>query len=219
MAGYASMIVIKNRDNVQSETPILEALGLTHFSYAEEANLDEVYQPKDNSVSIAFFKDYIIICDDFRFTDLFFTHDASDEEESLVEIFPTSDILSVCFMGNIDFKGYAIIKKGEKIRFKTTDDSSVIIAAQKKVDKEQKEELAIFEYPDFEFMAKMVLHATGLDLESDDAHVLYDNYTFKKYIPVSSENFEEEEDDDDDSENVEAEAKSDSGKPWWQFWK
>jgi hypothetical protein len=217
MAGYASIIVIKNKDNVHSEIPIFEALGLTSFSYSEEANLDEVYQPKDNSVSIAFFKDYIIICDDFRFTDLFFTHEASEEEESLLELFPNSDMLSVCFMGNIDFKGYAIIKKGHKIRFKTTDDSSGIIAVQKKMDDEQKEELAIFEYPDFEFMTKIVLHSTGLDLESDDAHVLYDNYTFKKYIPVSSEDFDEE--DEDDADNVEAEAKSDSGKPWWQFWK
>ena len=221
MGWYVSMIVIKNTDEIQDENQILEALDLSHFKYSEEVNMNEVFHPRDNSVSIGFHDDFIIICDDFRFTDLFFTQSTSDVEEALIELFPTSNILSICYMSNIDFKGYAVIKNGEKVRFKTNEESDNEDTSQNMMGDIPKEELMIFEDKDFEFISQMVNKVLGLDLESDEANVLYDDYIFKKYIPVQSQNDNDDFDEEfeDDSDDIQPNAKSDSAKPWWQFWK
>lgn len=217
MGRYVSMIVIKNNDNVRNDNAILEALKASEFQLSEEANLEEVFQPKDDSINIAFFGDYILICDDFRFTDLFFSDVLCDEEEALINIFPNSDILSICSMGNLDFKGYALIKKGQKSHYKTSDVMDFYEAVKGNITKE---ELMIFENTDFQFASKMIHQTLGLDLEAPTHEALFKDYLFKKYIPTQLVDDDEEDlEDEDESEDVQPNAQSDSEKTWWQFWK
>lgn len=217
------MIVIKDTKTVRNDEVILEALGVADFQPSEDMNLEEVFQPKDDSVNIACFEDYTIICDDFRYTDLFFSDILCDEEEALVSMFPHATILSICSMGNLNFKGYAVIQNGEKSRYKTSDEMDFYEAEKGNITKN---ELSIFENSDFDFVSKMLKEIMGLDLEDEASSPLFSDYLFKKYRPnpiVEEQDDEEDYDDDEDSEEgeeeVKANAQSDSEKTWWQFWK
>jgi hypothetical protein len=119
MSWKASMLIIENKNNFSNNEHLLDVLGLTGFAYTEDTDLDSSLWPGDESISIGYYNDNIIVCDDCLILDDFISDQQTEREKLLTNLFPNSEILAVACTGTTNFHGYAFIKNGKKLRVKS----------------------------------------------------------------------------------------------------
>lgn len=209
MGWNASMIIIQNPENFSDEKSLLSSLGLDNYNFVEQTVLDECIYPNDDSISIGYYNNSIIICEGLKLMDAFITDVISYKERQLISLFPDSEILAIACISTINFHAYSLIDGGYKVRLKSIDadhgktfDSGDLL----------KEEIEIFEksvvengvnywkfeelpnelftedqmLEDFTFgVSKRLL---GVKLDIDEGDLLFFEVPFRKYQPNSSAN-------------------------------
>lgn len=121
MGWKASMIIIQNLENFSDEQILLSSLGLDNYKFVEQTVLDECIYPDDESISIGYYNNSIIICDGFKLMDAFITDVITYKERQLISIFPESEILAVACLSTINLHAYSLLKRGHKVRLKSID--------------------------------------------------------------------------------------------------
>ena len=119
MGWKASMIIIQNKSGFNDDKLLLDVLGLSNYVYEEDTVLDRCIWPGDDSINIGYFNNNIIICDDCQIIDDLITDKVSQREKDLIELFPSSEILSVACISTTNYHGYCLIKGGKKVRGKS----------------------------------------------------------------------------------------------------
>ncbi|MEI9957043.1 MAG: hypothetical protein WDM90_12250 [Ferruginibacter sp.] len=203
MGFKVSMIIIQNPKNFNTETLLLKTLGFTDFIYKEDTTFDECMFPGDESVSIGYYNNNIIICDDCQVIDNFISDTLSETEKKIVALFPTSEILSTACISTTNYHGYSLTKSGNKVRTKSLNaddgfyfDFGELIEEEKLIYSNSeivdgKRIWKIEELPndifledqmmeDFTFgVAKRLL---GVRIDNEEAEELLDDTTFRKYV-------------------------------------
>jgi len=119
MSWKVSMVIIENSSKEKQDEKILRALGWNHFALKEETTLSENLSKRDGTISIGYYNNAIVICDDYKFSKAFCTNDyETKEEKALCEVFPNKEILSINCNGTHNAHGYSLTKNGKKQRFK-----------------------------------------------------------------------------------------------------
>src|SRR5688572_19455687 len=121
MGWKGSMIIIQNPENFTDENKLLSSLGFDNYEFAENSSLDETLFTDDKSVSIGFYNNSIIVCEGFQIIESFINDVVTYKERQLINLFPNSEILSVAFLSTVNFHGYALLNKGQKVRIKSID--------------------------------------------------------------------------------------------------
>ena len=122
MGWKSSLIIIENKDNFTDESEILKALGKSEYEFDRELTLDECIYPNDKSINIGYYNGNIIISDDYQLTKSSLERadnlNLTKEEKKLVELFPTSEIVTVACHSAVNYHGYSLIENGTKKRLK-----------------------------------------------------------------------------------------------------
>lgn len=122
MGWKASLIIIENCSNFAEDNQILKALGKANFIFHSKVTLEECIHPNDKSINIGYYKNNIIICDDYQVTADSLERAKglalTKEEQQLVTIFPDSEIITVACHSVVNYHSYSIIEKGVKKRLK-----------------------------------------------------------------------------------------------------
>ena len=131
MCFKASMIIIHRPLRSPAEEEILGYLDLNGLEFRETTTMENCIYPSDRSISIGYYNNNIIICEDYLLTGhLEVTNDPSalaPYEQTLSSLFPGSEILTVACHGSVNYHLYSLVKNGEKIRFKRVIASGPIL--------------------------------------------------------------------------------------------
>jgi hypothetical protein len=203
MGWNVSMIIIQNPNNSRDENLLLKLLGLENFKYVEETNLDLSLLPGDESISIGYYNNCIIVCDDAQIIDNFLSDEVSEIESELMNTFPNSEILSVACISATNYHGYSLSRNQKKLRIKSLnyedgfyydsgeqiEEEKLIYAKSELIDgiriwKEEELPDDYFEenqmMEDFTFgVAKRLL---GVKIDNDEADELLYNTPFRKFV-------------------------------------
>lgn len=122
MGWNTSLIIIENKENYSNEMELLKSLGFDDFEQIKNTTFDEILNPNDNQIGIGYYDGNLIICDGYLLT----TKSLEDSknlslaeyEQTLVKIFPKSEIVTVSCVSSVNFHGYSLIQNGEKKRLK-----------------------------------------------------------------------------------------------------
>ncbi|WP_298895714.1 hypothetical protein [uncultured Psychroserpens sp.] len=142
MGWKSSLIIIENKENFADESAILKAIGKSEYEFDRESTLDECIYPNDKSINIGYFNGNIIICDDYQLTtnsleradELILTK----EEQKLVDLFPTSEIVTVACHSAVNYHGYSLIESGVKKRLKIITSDTPRIEFGERIEEEIK---------------------------------------------------------------------------------
>lgn len=115
------MIIIQNPENFSDEKSLLSSLGLDNYNFVEQTVLDECIYPNDDSISIGYYNNSIIICEGLKLMDAFITDVISYKERKLISLFPDSEILAIACISTSNFHAYSLIDGGYKVRLKSID--------------------------------------------------------------------------------------------------
>ena len=122
MGWKSSLIIIENKENFTDENEILKALGKSEYEFDRELTLEECIYPNDKSINIGYYNGNIIISDDYQLTTNSLERadklNLTEEEKNLVELFPTSEIVTVACHSAVNYHGYSLIENGIKKRLK-----------------------------------------------------------------------------------------------------
>ncbi|NQX85593.1 MAG: hypothetical protein HRT67_06770 [Flavobacteriaceae bacterium] len=122
MGWKSSLIIIENKEDFTDESEILKALGKSEYEFDEELTLDECIYTNDKSINIGYYNGNIIISDDYQLTtnslEIADKLKMTEEENRLVELFPTSEIVTVACHSAVNYHGYSVIENGIKKRLK-----------------------------------------------------------------------------------------------------
>jgi hypothetical protein len=198
MGHKISTIIIDNVDNIQDDATILEKLGLTDFLKTGATTFHKSNGPLDNSINIGFYQNFIIINDDFRFTESFFNDKESDIELKFRELFPKSKILNACYLSVNYFQGYILIENGKRLRGQTNEEEygfSENFKALREFGVISEKEKAIFNLSDEEFISEIIKHIMGIEIYDKDEAI--NDVVFNKY-QNEDEEYEEDDWEDDD---------------------
>ncbi len=142
MGWKASMIIIENRDNFGDNQMILKTLGTGEYAFEKEWSLEECIQPGDRSVSIGYYNNNIIICDDYQITSDSLEGaknlDLTQTEQKLCTLFPASEIITVSCHSAINYHGYSVIENGIKKRLKVISSETPKVEFGQRVPEEEK---------------------------------------------------------------------------------
>ncbi|MBP6688199.1 MAG: hypothetical protein KA160_10110 [Lacibacter sp.] len=203
MGWNGSMIIIQNPENFNDENKLLSALGFDNYELAENTSLDESLFTDDRSVSIGYFNNSIVFCEGFQIIDSFISDVVTYKERQLISLFPNSEILSVAFLSTVNFHGYALLDKGQKVRIKSIDadhgktlDAGDILAEEAIVYNQGTAENGTIYWvyenlPDSRFEENQLLEdfsfevakrLLGVRLDTDEGDQLMFETPFKKYL-------------------------------------
>jgi hypothetical protein len=228
MCFKASMIIIHRPFRAVQEEVLLRYLNFNDLEFRETTTMESCIYPGDKSISIGYYNDNIIICEDYLLTsNLEVTDDPSSlagYEEALSDVFPDSEILTVACHASVNYHLYSLVKNGEKLRFKRVIASSPILEYGRRLAEEELiyaesrviEGKRLFEnrkedhhnhaitedqlMEDFAFgVAKRHL---GVKISSGQENALMERTPFKKYVKAPSL-----------SRKPAATLRS-----WWRFW-
>jgi hypothetical protein len=125
------MIIVHRPSRAVQEEMLLRLLDFNDLEYRETTTMESCIFPGDKSISIGYYNDNIIICEDYLLTsNLEVTDDPASlagYEQALSGIFPGSEILTVACHGSVNYHLYSLVKNGEKLRFKRVIASSPIL--------------------------------------------------------------------------------------------
>ena len=203
MSFKLSALVIENPSKTKNDKAILNALGWRQFSLVEETTFAACMLPRDGSISIGYYNNAIVICEDLQFSRPFCTNDYTTEEElALSKLFPNQEILSLNCYGTNNSHGYSLTKDGKKLRYK------FVMHSFPKCEggEELKEELAIYKQaiskennvykwkfdnlPDSEFLEDQLMEEftfkvgkrlLGVEIGTGEDEELMSNTVFRKY--------------------------------------
>ena len=225
--GYnISTTIIENLDKIQDDRFILDKLGLSHFVYIGKTIHSESTRPLDDSLSVAFYKNYILINDDFRFTESIYSIEQSDIESKMIDLFPKSKILNVCCISSNGFQAFHLIKNGKRLRYKTTGDNygfSEKFNPLLEYGLIPNEEKTIFNLTDSDFVNGITKCIMGFELENEEDIF---SIQFNKFQSEDYEKYEDWENEDIDdiifnnnAASIDSEKREFTIKKWWQFWR
>jgi len=118
--GWTLSSIIINPVTAFNAENLLGKLGFENLTEVEAKSYDVVMYPDKETVYIGNYKDNLIICAD-NLPLNFFDRSLSDTEKILIDYFPNAEISAVSLQSAINHFGFAVIKKGEKIRVKAGD--------------------------------------------------------------------------------------------------
>jgi len=131
MCFKASMIIIHRPYRVVQEDVLLRHLNFNDLEFRGTTTMENCIYPGDKSISVGYYNNNIIICEDYLLTGhLEVTDDPvslAGYEEVLSAIFPGSEILTVACHASVNYHLYSLVKNGEKLRFKRVIASSPIL--------------------------------------------------------------------------------------------
>ena len=131
MCFKASMIIIHRPFRAVQAEALLRHLNFNDLEFRETTTMENCIYPEDKSISIGYYNDNIIICEDYLLTGhLEVTDDPvslAGYEEMLSHLFPDSEILTVACHASVNYHLYSLVKNGEKLRFKRVIASSPIL--------------------------------------------------------------------------------------------
>ncbi|MEM7374317.1 MAG: hypothetical protein AAF587_37330 [Bacteroidota bacterium] len=118
MGWKVSMIIAELKGRSINEKQILKVLGWTSVRQMEERSLAQCLLPADQTVSIGYYRDCAIICDDFQFAPFHFSYYISPNEKKLQHLFMDAEVLTIACHSSINFHGYALAAEGRRQRYK-----------------------------------------------------------------------------------------------------
>lgn len=122
MGWNTSLIIIENKENYSNEMELLKSLGFDDFEQIKNTTFDEILNPNDNQIGIGYYYGNLIICDGYLLTTKSLEDsknlNLAEYEQTLVKIFPKSEIVTVSCVSSVNFHGYSLIQNGEKKRLK-----------------------------------------------------------------------------------------------------
>lgn len=135
-------MIIINKPFVQiSEEELLARMGFKGFEFTNDTTFEEAMYPGDESISVGYFNNNIIINDDYKLTT---EHEGCDYperlapyEQTLTALFPGSEILSVACLSAVNFHLYSLVKNGQKLRFKTITADTPLIESGERLPEEE----------------------------------------------------------------------------------
>lgn len=216
MGWKTSLILIENKEITNNDIEILRVLGKSDYKFDKEITLEECIYPNDKSINIGYYNGNIIISDDYQLTTNSLERannlNLTEYEKKLIELFPTSEIVTVACHSSINYHGYSLIENGVKRRLKVISSEDQKVEFGDKI----KEEIKIYErsysknnqnfwkddiasnddltedqlMEDFTFgIAKRRL---GVLLDHSDGNELMEQVTFKKYKRLNKDEEVEE---------------------------
>jgi hypothetical protein len=142
MGWKVSMIIIENQDQIKHDQTILEAIGKGAYVYDKDWSLEECIRPGDKSISIGYYKDNIIICDDYQITSVSLETatnlDLTAAELRICTLFPDSEIITAACHSVVNYHGYSLIEKGVKKRLKVISSETPKIEFGPRMPEEEK---------------------------------------------------------------------------------
>jgi hypothetical protein len=227
MGHKASMIIIHRPSMLLPEEVLLEHLDLNDLIFRETTIMDSCIYPGDKSVSIGYYNDSMVICEDYLLTtSLETTNDPvnlAGYEQTLTALFPDSEILTIACHSSVNYHLYSLVQGGKKLRFKRVVASGPVLehgewlkeeepiyAASRVVEgrryfesRRQDHLIAVTEdqlMEDFAFgVAKRHL---GVKISSGEENTLMFETPFKKFTKAPP---------------APAIRKA-AARPWWKFW-
>jgi hypothetical protein len=226
--GYkASMIIIHRPSMLLPEEVLLASLNFNDLIFRETTTMDSCIYPGDKSVSIGYYNDNIVICEDYLLTTSLETTDdpaaLAEYEQVLTALFPGSEILTVACHSSVNYHLYSLVRDGKKLRFKRIVASGPILEHGEQLEEEkpiyassrwiegrrffesrrQDHTLAVTEdqlMEDFAFgVAKRHL---GVKISSGEENALMFETPFSKFTKAPPAPF----------------VKKAAVRPWWKFW-
>ena len=131
MGWKASLVIIENTNGFEDDLAILKAIGKGSYVLKEKVIFEDCLYPRDNSINIGYYKNNIIIADDFELTNNTLGDatilDLRGEEKELCKLFPTAEIISVACHSVVNYHAYSLIQNSKKVRLKSIscDDSFI----------------------------------------------------------------------------------------------
>jgi len=227
MGHKASMIIIHRPSMLLPEEALLEYLNFNDLIFSETTTMDSCIYPGDKSVSIGYYNDNIVICEDYLLTTSLETTDdpvtLAGYEQILTALFPGSEILTVACHSSVNYHLYSLVRDGKKLRFKRIVASGPILEHGDQLEEEkplyassrviegrrfferrqQEHTHAVTEdqlMEDFAFgVAKRHL---GVKISSGEENALMFGTPFSKFTKAPSA----------------PPAKKAAARPWWKFW-
>ncbi|MBN9386178.1 MAG: hypothetical protein J0H74_35800 [Chitinophagaceae bacterium] len=227
MGHKASMIIIHRPSMLLPEEVLLEHLDFNDLVFRENTIMDSCIYPGDKSVSIGYYNNNIVICEDYLLTTSLETTDdpvtLAGYEKILTDLFPGSEILTVACHSSVNYHLYSLVRDGKKLRFKRVVATGPVLEHGTRLKEEeplyatsrviegkryfesrrQDHLIAVTEdqlMEDFAFgVAKRHL---GVKISSGEENALMFETPFKKFIqapPLPP-------------------AKKAAVRPWWKFW-
>ena len=142
MGWKSSLIIIENKENFTDESEILKAIGKSDYEFDRELTLDECIYPNDKSINIGYYNGNIIISDDYQLTtnslETANELNLSKEEKKLVELFPTSEIVTIACHSAVNYHGYSLIENGIKKRLKIISSDEPKMEFGERIEEENK---------------------------------------------------------------------------------
>lgn len=133
----ASMILVENPNKFRNDKELLNLLLLENYKYIEDTSFEKCMYPRDNSINIAYYKNCIVICDDFQLTEQTIRPSIHPIERSLMKRFPQSEIISLMCQSISNGHAYSIVKANKTIRVKKLDADKFYFEKGKPVEQEQ----------------------------------------------------------------------------------
>ena len=125
------MIIVHRPSTLLPEEALLEHLELNDLIFRGTTTMDSCIYPGDKSVSIGYFNDNIVICEDYLLTtSLEITDDPvtlAGYEQTLTSLFPGCEILTVACHSSVNYHLYSLARDGKRIRFKRVIASGPIL--------------------------------------------------------------------------------------------
>jgi hypothetical protein len=232
MGWKASMIIIENQDQTEHDQAILEAIGKGSYVYDKDWSLEECIRPRDKSISIGYYKDNIIICDDYQITAVSLEAatnlELTEAEKRLCSLFPDSEIITAACHSVVNYHGYSLIEKGVKKRLKVISSETPRVEFGPRIPEEEKlyessyqvgedffwkdDEDPEEDYSEDQLMEDFTFGIAkkrlGVTIDNDDE--LFWEVKFRKYIIPEPEHQIEEE----TVTTSEQEAKKEKSKIW-----
>jgi len=141
MGHKASMIIVHRPSTLLPEEVLLECLNFNDLIFRETTTMDSCIYPGDKSVSIGYYNDSIVICEDYLLTTSLETTDdpvtLAGYEQALTTLFPGSEILTVACHSSVNYHLYSLVRDGKKIRFKRIVASGPILEYGEPLEEEK----------------------------------------------------------------------------------
>lgn len=135
-------MIIINKPSVQvSEEELLARVGFKGFEFSNDTTFEEAMYPGDESISVGYYNNNIIINDDYKLTTEQergdFPESLAAYEQTLTALFPDSEILSVACHSAVNYHLYSLVKNGQKLRFKTLTADTPLMESGERLPEEE----------------------------------------------------------------------------------
>jgi hypothetical protein len=207
MGWKASVIIVKQPSSTISDEELLKMLGFANVSFSGDTTFEECMYPSDNSISLGYYNDCLIITDDYKLTtslDLAKNPQSlSDYEKVLTQLYPDTEVLTVACHSGTNYHLYSLVKNGQKLRFKKAISDEPVIEYGDRIEEEEKvyayskiidgqrmfrsqyRNEEVYEYTEDQFMEAFAFGVAkrhlGVMISTDEDEVLMFETPFKKY--------------------------------------